>query len=380
MDFDFNEEQNILKKSAQDFLKKECPKEMVREWLESESGYSPECWQKMADMGWLGLMFPQAYDGSECSFLDLVIILEEMGYQICPGPYFSTKILAGLPIMSGGSDAQKKAFLPRIAAGEVIMTLALTEAQADMQASSIQASARQEGDGYLISGTKLFVSNAHISDYILCAARTGDGGRPEEGITLFIVDAKQPGVKVTPLKTLSRDKQCEVVFDQVSVPGENILGEPGNAWPLIEEALVRASVAQSAQMVGGAQAVLELALDYAKARVQFDRPIGSFQAIQHHFANMSIDINSARMLCMKAASMMAAGLPAEKEAAMAKARAGQSFRHVTILGHQIFGGIGFTWEHDMHLYHRRSITEDQMFGDIHCQREKVAKAIGLMGP
>ncbi len=377
MDFDLNEEQNILKKSAQDFLRKECPKEMVRAWLESEPGYSPECWQKIADMGWLGLMFPQEYNGSECSFLDLVIILEEMGYQICPGPFFSTKILAGLPIMYCGKESQKKAFLPPIAAGELIMTMALSEVQADFQAASIQTSAKKEGDHYLISGTKLFVSDAHIADYILCAARTSDGGRPEEGLTLFVVDTKQPGLKATLLKTLSRDKQCEVVFDKVPVPQENILGEQDNAWPIIEAALARASAAQAAQMVGGAQAVLELALDYAKARVQFDRPIGSFQAIQHHFANMSIDINSARMLVMKAASMMAAGRSAEKEAAMAKARAGQSFRHVTILGHQIFGGIGFTWEHDMHLYHRRAISEDQMFGDISYQREKVAKAIGL---
>ncbi len=377
MDFDLTEEQKILKKSAQDFLKKECPKEKARDLLAGDKGYAPEMWRRIADLGWLGLMFPEECGGSECSFLELEIILEEMGYQICPGPFFSTKVLAGLPIMSFGNESQKKEYLSGIARGELIMTLALTESGADYRASSIQTSAREEGDGYVLSGTKLFVPDAHIADYILCAARTDDGGTPDQGITVFLVDAKTPGIKITLLKTLSGEKQCEVIFDEVPVSRDHILGGLNNGWPIIKDILVWASVGLSAQMVGGAQAVLEMALDYAKQRVQFDRPIGSFQAVQHHFANMWIDINSARMLTVKAASILEKGLPAAKEAAMAKAKAGEAFRRVTILGHQIFGGIGFTMEHDMHLYHRRSITGDLAFGDSGLQREKVARDLGL---
>jgi len=377
MNFDLSEEQKILKKTAHDFLAKKYPKDLVRKLDESDEGYSPQLWGEMAELGWMGLAFPEEYNGVEGSFLDLIILMEEMGYSICPGPFFSTVVLGGLPILMAGSDEQKREILPGIANGEVIVTLALTEPSGGFGAHSVEVNAVLDNGDYLIDGTKLFISDAHVADYLLCVATTGEGHNAEESLTMFLVDAKSPGIQCTPLKTLGRDKQCEVQFDDVRVPKENIVGTRNQAWPLIKDTLEKAAVARSAEMIGGAQAVMDMALSYAKERVQFDHPIGSFQAVQHNFANMWADINGSRNLLYKAAWKISKGVPASMESAMAKARVGEAYRRVTILGHKIFGGIGFTMEHDMHLYHKRSMAGDLSYGNGDFQRENVARELGL---
>lgn len=377
MNFDLTEEQKILKKTARDFLEKECPRELARKLMESDEGYSPELWRKIAELGWTGLIFPEEFEGSECTFLDLMILMEEMGYNLCPWPFLSTVLLGSLPIVSFGDARQKKEFLPKIARGDLILTMALTEESASYEASAIRVPAKIDGNDYVISGLKLFVPDAHIADFILCAARTGGVQDPEQGVTVFIVDAKNPAVKCTLLKTLSQEKQCEVEFDDVRVSKENILGELDRGWPIVKDTLGKATLAKCLEMVGGAQAAMDMAMQYAKERIQFDQPIGSFQAIQHYFADMWMAINGARMLTFKAASMVSKEIPADKEVAIAKAKTGEAFRKVTALSHQIFGGIGFTMEHDLHLYHRRSITGDMTFGDTGIQREKIAGELGL---
>jgi len=377
MDFEFSEEQKILKKMARDFLKKECPKELVRQLEETETGHSPELWRKMAELGWMGLIVPEEYGGSEFSFIDLIILFEEMGYNICPGPFFSTVVLGALPIMAAGSADQKAAYLPGIAGGEAIWTLALTEPDGRYDASGISLRAVPEGDEYLLSGTKLFVPDAHLAQYIICAARTTDGPEPKEGLTVFIIDAQAPGLSLTPLKTLVRDRQFELLFDRVRVAKASVLGEVDRGWPVIKDILDKAAVAKCAEMLGGSQAVLDMAVQYSKERTQFDRPIGSFQAIQHHLANMWMGIFAAGHLTYKAAWKISQGLPAGQDAAMAKAKAGEAYRQITILGHQIFGGIGFTMEHDMHLYHRRSAAGDLVFGHSGFQLEQTAQGLGL---
>jgi alkylation response protein AidB-like acyl-CoA dehydrogenase len=377
VDFELNEEQKILRETARDFLKNECSKELVRQMDESDAGYSSELWRKMADLGWMGLILPEEYGGSGWTFLDLVVLLEEMGYNICPGPFFSTVILGALPVLAAGSEEQKQRLLPRIAAGETIMTMALAEPGARYDAASIGAVAVADADGYLLNGTKLFVLDANVSDYILCAARTGEGPEPEEGISLLLVDAGSPGVECTLLKTIARDKQCEVIFDNVRVPAEKIIGGLNRGWPIVKDVLAKAAIGRSAQMVGGAQAAMDMALDYAKQRIQFDRPIGSFQAVQHHFADMWVDIYGSRHLTYKAAWQITKGLPSDKMVAMAKARTGEAYRKVTTIAHQIFGAIGFTMEHDMHLYYRRALAGDMIFGNSDFQKEEVAKSLGL---
>ena len=377
MELGLTEEQEMLKTSARDFLEKECPKQLVRQLDESDKGYSPELWRKMAELGWMGLVFPEKYGGSGGSFLDLIVLLEAMGYNILPGPFLSTVVLGGLTILAAGSEEQKKEFLPKVANGETILTLALTEPSADYNAASIKTKATARNDGYVINGTKLFVPDANAADYILCVARTKEGKNPEDGVAVFLVDAKSPGVKCTLLKTLARDKQCEIIFDNVTVPKKNILGKPGQGWPIVEGAIQKATVAKCAEMVGGAQAALEMAVKYAKERVQFGRPIGSFQAIQHYCANMVTDVDGSRFITYKAAWEVSEGLPATMDVAIAKAWTSEAYGRVTLLAHQIFGAIGFTMDHDIHLYYRRAKAGEIMFGDGDFQRAIVANELGL---
>ncbi|MBN1613582.1 MAG: acyl-CoA dehydrogenase family protein, partial [Deltaproteobacteria bacterium] len=311
------------------------------------------------------------------NYLDLIVLLEEMGYNILPGPFFSTMVLGAIPILQAGTDAQKRAYLPAIAAGEKIFTMALTEPIGKYDAASVSVKAEAAGDGYVINGTKLFIPDANVADFILCVARTKEGPNPEEGITIFIVDAKTPGIKITLLQTLACDKQTEVVFDNVKVGKDSILGGLDRGWAVVKDVLQKAAVAKAAELVGHSQAALEMAVSYAKERIQFGRPIGSFQAIQHYCANMLTDVDGARYITYEAAWMISEGLEAAKLAAMAKAWVGDAARRVTLLAHQIFGAVGFTMELDLHLYYRRALAGSQAFGDSDYQREIVAQAIGL---
>ena len=253
----------------------------------------------------------------------------------------------------------------------------MTESGAWYETSGIRARASSDGDDYVIEGAKLFVENAHRADYILCAAWTNEGENPDQGISLFLVDGKSPGVKCTLLKTLAYDKQCEVVFDKVRVPGNNMLGQRGHALNLLEGLQEKAAVAKCAEMVGVLQAAFDMTVAYAKEREQFGRPIGSFQAVQHHCANMVVDVEGARFLTFQAAWRISQGLPAGMEASMAKAWTSEASRRVTFLGHQIHGAVSFCEEHDMHIYYRKAKAGEVAFGDGAFHLEKVARRLGL---
>ena len=250
MDLAFSEEQEMLKKMAYDFLTDKFPKTAVKEIEESELGYSPEIWKEMAELGWIGLVFPEKYGGGGMKFLDLTMLLEEMGRACLPGPYFSTVVLGGLPILDAGSEEQKREYLPKIASGEAIFTLALTESSARYDAAAIKFSAAADKDAYILNGTKLFVPDANVADYMLVVARTSSGAEPEDGISIFIVDTRSPGISYTVLKTIANDKLCEVVFNQVSVPKENILGELDRGWGEVKKIIERAAVGKCCEMVG----------------------------------------------------------------------------------------------------------------------------------
>ncbi len=377
MDFDLNEEQEMLKTTARDFLSKECPKSMVREMLKDDRGYPPELWRKIAELGWLGLIFPEKYGGLGGSFLDLAVLLEEMGRACLPGPFFSTVILSGLFILNAGTEQQKRELLTRVANGEVILTLALTEPSAGYDAASVEVEAVSDNNDYIISGTKLFIPDAHIADYMICVTRTSRGTVPEDGITAFLVDSKSPGISCTVLKTIAGDKQYEIVFDKVRVPRENIVGELDQAWDPLEKTLQQAALAKCAEMVGGAQQVLEMSADYAKERVVFGRPLGSFPVIHHYIANMMMDVDGCRFLTYEAAWKLSEGLPCTMETAMAKAWTSDAYQRVTALGQQIFGGVGFIEDHDMPLYFKRAKAAEVTLGDGNFHREMVARQLGL---
>jgi len=380
MDLDFTEEQVMFRTMARDFMAKECPSTLVRELEESERGYSPELWRKVAELGWLGLTFPEDYGGISGSCLDLAILYDEMGRALFPSPHLPTVVLGGHAILDCGSEEQKQECLPRIADGELLLSLALTEPATRYQPVAITTRAVAQGDDYVINGTKLFVPNANIADYLVCVARTGDGQAPEEGITMFLVDAHSPGLTCTPLKTISEighDKQFEVTFDEVKVPKKKVLGELNQGWAPLSRVLNQATVALCAEMVGGAQAVLEMSVEYSKERVAFGRPIGSFQALQHKMADMLIEVDGAWLLTYQAAWMLAEGLPCAKEVAMAKAWTSNAYRRVTAGAIQIHGGYGYCSEVDTTLYYRRAKAAEFALGDPRFHRRIVAQEMGL---
>jgi alkylation response protein AidB-like acyl-CoA dehydrogenase len=376
MDLDLTEDQKMLRTMARDLLVKECPKALVREMEESKKGHPAELWRQMAELGLLGLPFPEKYGGGGGSFLDLAILLEEAGRACMPGPFFSTVVLGGMPILTAGSEQQKKQFLTAIAQGK-IFSLALVEADGGYDPDCIETSATAEKDGYIISGTKYFVPDAHIADYLICLARTSKGSSQGEGLTLFIVDTKSQGISCTLLDTIAGDKQCEVVFNKVRVPKENILGKVDKGWKVMEKVLELAAIAKCADLVGAAEQVLEMAVAYACERIAFDHPIGSFQAIQHHCANAKVDVDGMRFVTYQAAWRLSEGLPANKEVAIAKAWVNEAYRRVAAIGQQIHGSIGYTSDHDMQLYFRRGKATEALFGDSDYYREKVACEIGL---
>jgi len=388
MNLTFSEEQEMLRKAVRDFLEDKCPKKLVKQLEESEKGYSPDLWQEIAELGWIGLAFPEKYGGSGMNFLDLVPLLEEMGRACFPSPFFSTVILGGLTILDVGNEEQREKYLPQIASGKQIFTLALAESDARYDANSIKVKAalkQVQGQGksgsYIITGTKMFVPDAHIADYLLCVARTKEGAlkqvQGKEGISIFLIDAKSSGISYTLLNTIAKDKLCEVVLDQVQVPKDNILGQLDQGWSKVPRILERAAIAKCCEVVGNMQKVLEMTIDYAKERKQFDRPIGSFQAIQHYCADMATDVDGARLATYQAAWMLSQGTSGTKEVAVAKAWVGEASQRVTNLAHQIHGAIGATMEHDLHFYTRRAKAAELSYGDANFYREIVATEMGL---
>jgi len=372
MDFGFSEEQEMLRQSARQFLESECAMTYVRKMMDEDTGYSEEQWKKMAALGWQGLILPEEHGGSGLNMVDLIVVLEEMGRAVMPGPFFATVILGGLAIDLGASAAQKKKYLPDIASGKLKATLAQVEESGRWDAEGIQLAAKKDGAGYVLSGTKLFVHDAHNADLLIVPARTGG-----KGITLFLVDAKQQGVKTTLLKTMDQTRKlCEVNFSNVKVAADAVLGAVDAGWALLDRLVDRAKVAMCGEMCGGAQKVLEMSVDYAKVREQFGKPIGSFQAIQHKCANMMVQTESAKSATYYAAWAVANNVPeAHLAACMAKAYCSDAYRFVSAEGIQIHGGIGFTWEHDMHIYFKRAKGSEVTFGDATWNRELVAQLV-----
>jgi alkylation response protein AidB-like acyl-CoA dehydrogenase len=366
MDLGFSKDQKMIQTSVREFLEKECPSDKVRELEEDEKGYDPEMWRMMAELGWMGIILPEEYEGTEGDFIDLAIVIEEMGRKLLPSPFFPTVALCSLPLLEYGNDEQKERFLPRIADGEEIWTLALTESSATHSASDITLTATLEGEDYLLSGTKIFVPYAHVAHYFLVVAKDADGFTP------FLVDTRTKGIKVEIIPTTAHDKQCAVTFDHVRLPARNILGEAGRGWDIVEFILQRGTLLRCAEMAGGAQAALEITNDYAKKRIQFDRPIGSFQAIQHKLAEMFIDVEGLRYLIYEAAWAISSGSTSNLLISMAKVKANEIYQRTCIESIKVHGAIGFTREQDIGLYYLRTKAWEFALGDSWFHRERIA--------
>ena len=365
----------MLRRSAREFLAKECSPKVVRRLMEGD-GYDAALWKKMADLGWTALGIPEQYGGVG-TFLDLVVVLEEAGRALLPGPFFSTMGLAVPALIEAGTEAQKKEVLGAIAEGSARATLAFTEPSGRWDANGIAVTARQQGGGWRLDGVKLFVPDAETAEYTVVVARTR--GEGEEGISLFLVKGRPKGMTVTALETLDMTRRwSEVRFDGVQLDADAVMGPPDAAWPRLKRALEWATSALCAEMVGGLQKVLETSTEYAKTRQQFGKPIGIYQAVSHRIADMLVLSESGKSATYYAAWTVDADAPDRSLASsMAKAYVSDAYRKVAGDGIQVHGGIGFTWEHDMHLYFKRAKSSEVTLGDATYHRELVAQALDL---
>jgi len=323
-------------------------------------------------------VYPRQYGGAGLGFVDLTVLMEEMGRAVMPGPFFST-LLGGLVILETGSDAQKKEWLTKISEGDARVTLAWTEPNARWDAAGVTTAAKASGGGFTLSGTKLFVPDAHVAQALVVVARTREGGKAEEGISLFLVPAGTKGLSVKLLPTMDQTRKlCEVKLDDVAVPSSALLGPKDGGWAPLARVIDRATVALCAEMCGGAQKVLDMTTEYAKIRIAFGKPIGSYQGVKHKAADMLVDVENAKSLTYYAAWAVDENVPeAPLAASMAKAYTSDAFRKVSGAGIQLHGGIGFTWEHDLHLYFKRAKSSEATFGDATFHRERVAQLINL---
>ncbi len=368
----------MLRRSARDFLARHCDSRTVRRLMETEDGHDPALWKKLAELGWTTLGIPEEYGGAG-TFLDLAVVLEEAGRALLPGPFFSTMGLAVPTILEAGTEAQRKDVLGAIAEGSARATLALTEAAGRWDACGIDLSAARSGGGWILRGTKHFVPDALSADCTIVAARTPGEGQGEEGISLFLVRGRPRGMTVRPVETLDLTRKwAEVHFEGVELGAADVMGAPGRAWPPLRRALEWATAALCAEMVGGVQKVLESSTEFAKTRRQFGKPVGVYQAVSHKLADMLVLSESGRSATYYAAWAVDADAPDRSLASsMAKAYVSDAYRKVAGDGIQVHGGIGFTWEHDMHLYFKRAKSSEVTLGDATYHRELVAQALDL---
>ncbi len=371
MNFAFSEEQDELRKTVRAFLDAKSAESAVREQMETEDGFDRAVWSQMGEqMGLQGLHIPEAYGGSGYGYVELGVVLEEMGRSLLCAPYFATVVLAANALIHSGDEGAKKKYLPGIASGETIATLAFTEPSGKWDEAGITMQASGSGSSFTLNGTKMFVLDGHTADLIIVAAKTG------KGTSLFAVDGKANGLTRTALSTMDQTrKQAKLEFKDV--PAE-LVGSEGAGWNVLSTVLDLAAVGLAAEQVGGAQKVLDMAVEYAKVRVQFGRPIGSFQAIKHKCADMLLEVESAKSAAyygMWCASEMNEELPSV--ASLAKAYCSEAYFHATAENIQIHGGIGFTWEHPAHLYFKRAKSSELLFGDPTYHRELLAQRIGI---
>jgi alkylation response protein AidB-like acyl-CoA dehydrogenase len=373
MSFALSEEHEELRRTVRAFLDDKSPEAEVRRLVDTETGYDERVWAQMAEqLGLQGIAIPEAFGGSGFGFVELGIVLEEMGRRLYSGPYLPSAVLAAQALLRSGDAAAQKEWLPGIAAGEIVATLAVDEGVGEWQPGAMVTEATMADGVWAVSGTKWFVLDGHVANVVLVAART-DGG-----VSLFAVPGRAEGVRWTPLTTLDLTRR-QSRLELTSAPA-TLVGTEGAAWPVLEHVLLVAAVALASEQVGGAQCVLDMATEHAKERVQFGRAIGSYQAIKHKCANMLIEVESA-----KTAAYHAAWSAAEDEnelpeaAAVAKSYCSDAYLDAASENIQIHGGMGYTWEHPAHLYYRRAKSTQMLFGEPYRWRARLARQLGIVG-
>ncbi len=377
MNFAFTEEQELIRDSARKFLAEHATSERARAVMESDSGYDEALWANIAqEMGWAAMVVPEAYGGLGLGMVELVILQEEMGRRLACAPFFATSALAGQAVLFQGNEDQKSDLLGRIAAGELSASLAFSEPSMGWNLEDINATWRQDGDGFVLNGVKRHVVDGLDTDLLIIAARK-EGSKGCEGLSLFALEGTLDGMACTRLVTMDQTRpQAQIELNNVSVSGSACLGAPGTAADALDKTLNIAALALAAEQVGGAQECLDKTVEYVKERVQFGRPIGSFQAVKHKCADMMVEVESARSAVYYAACIVDEGTDELAEvASMAKAYCSDTYFKCAGDAIQLHGGIGVTWEHDAHLYFKRARASRSYLGDPAYHRERVAKAI-----
>lgn len=371
MDFGFSEEQDQLRLAVRDYFASELPVAFARAMLDDPTGFPPEAWRKLADLGWLGLAVPEALGGSGLGLLDLTLALEEAGAVALPGPYGSTVSLA-LPLLIGtADDAQRRAFVPEVASGRRRVACAIAEKRGRWSLDAIDTVARRDGSSFVLTGTKLFVPDAGDADTLVVATRLDDG------VGFFILPSDVPGANIAAMRTVDRTRRLStVVLDAVRLEAACLLGGRRYDFATLDQVIDHARIALAAQMVGAADRCLAMTVEYVGLREQFGRAIATFQAIQHRCADMKVAVEHARSLVYYAAWAADHDAPDRRlAAAMAKAFASDACPQVAADAVQLHGGIGFTWEHDLHIYFKRLKADEQTYGDATANREQVARLL-----
>jgi alkylation response protein AidB-like acyl-CoA dehydrogenase len=365
----FTEEQEELRRSIRRFCEDRSPSSEVRRLMATDEGYSPAVWAEMSELGLPGVAIPERFGGAGLGWIELTIVLEEMGRTLCCSPLFATTAMAAPALLASGDEAACAAHLPGIAAGRTIATLALAEETGRWEAAAVRLRAERSASGWTLRGHKSFVVDGTVADVILVA------GRSSAGVSLFVVEGNAPGLARSGLPSLDPTRKlARLAFDGVPA---RLVGAEGAAGPALAHALDLAAVALAAEQVGGAERCLEMSVQYAKVRYQFGRPIGSFQAIKHKCADVLVEVETARAAAELAARAAAQDSDLPAAASLAKAVCADAFFRAAAENIQIHGGIGFTWEHDAHLYYRRAVSGRSFLGDGAYHREQLAQRIGV---
>ncbi len=376
MDFDFTREQVMLRDLAREVLTRESPPGTVRRWMEDERGYDPDLWHQLAETGLLGIAVDEGHGGQGLGMVELALVLDEMGRAAYPGPYFASSVLAAGALMACGDATAQGLYLPGIADGSLVATVAISDDGLTWGPNGVTLAARADGDDYRLSGTKPFVPWAHVADAILVAARTGDYADPTRGITVFAIERGTPGVTMAPNRSIDlANRTATVLFEGVTLGREEIVGRAGEGWPIVEATLRRAAVGAAAEMLGAARRCLEMSVEYAKVRQQFGQPIGTFQAVKHMCADMLLEVENSHAATYYAAWALDADVAdAALAASVAKSYVSEAARKVCGDAIQVHGGIGFTWDYDLHLYFKRAKGLEPLYGNAEHHRNLVLRA------
>jgi alkylation response protein AidB-like acyl-CoA dehydrogenase len=378
VDLSFTEEQEILKDSVREFMLRECPRETVRQIDDTETGFSPDLWQKASSLGWTGVLIPAEFGGNGGSLLDAAILSEEMGAALFPGPYHSSCILSALILLGDEGGKRHAQLLRAIAAGQSIVTLALTEEDYGWEPEKVHMQASRNGGGFVLNGVKQLTPDAQIADSIVCVARTSQESDPGQGITLFLVDKQSQGLSIKPMNGFVGEKLAEVTFNSVQVPESNVIGTVGQGWAILAPALEKATTVLCGYMVGAGQRVLDFTVEYSKTRVQFGRPIAQFQRVQDHCVEMVTELDGARWTTYEALWKQDSQHPEASQAvSVAKIATSEGIYELCTHSHEVHAGIGIDKAHGLYLYTKKSRSFYHYLGSPSHHHKKLAKFLGL---